>query len=45
MLSTFKAWNKYGYGARELGRALQMVAVKVMKDVETAMAGGRVSQY
>ena len=45
MLSQFRAWNKYGYGAKELGRALQIVAVRVMKDVETAMAGGRVDQY
>jgi len=46
VLSQFRAsWNKYAYGAIELGKALQAVTVKVMKDVETAMAGGRVSQY
>ena len=46
VLSQFRAsWNKYAYGAIELGKALQAVTVKVMKDVETAMAGGRVSPY
>jgi hypothetical protein len=46
VVSQFKAsWNKYAYAVIELGKALQVVTVKVMKDVETAMAGGRVSQY
>jgi len=29
----------------ELGRALQMVAVRIMKDVERALAGGQVTPY
>jgi hypothetical protein len=37
--------NKYGYCAIEAGKAFKEAVVKLMMDVETALSGGKVSEY
>jgi len=37
--------NKYGFCAIEAGKAFREAAVKLMTDVETALSGGKVSEY
>lgn len=42
-VSQFK--NRYAYCAVEAGRAFKEAAVKLMADVETALSGGKVTEY
>jgi ABC-type uncharacterized transport system auxiliary subunit len=37
--------NKYAYCAVEAGKAFRETAIKLMTDVETALSGGKVSEY
>lgn len=42
-VSQFK--NRYAYCAVEAGKAFKQAAVKLMADVETALSGGKVTEY
>jgi hypothetical protein len=45
VVNQFRVRDKYVNGAIELGKSFQTAAVRIMKDVETALSGGRVSPY